>query len=104
MFCKKCGKEISDDSKFCEGCGENLEVNSKVVNINETNPPKKEAINTEDNSDFIRCRSCGKRVAKSIKTCPHCGIYAPNQNFYILFVVYIIIVVSIVMYLLGFFR
>lgn len=21
MFCEKCGKEISDDSKFCPGCG-----------------------------------------------------------------------------------
>lgn len=24
MYCKNCGKEIPDDSRFCGGCGTNL--------------------------------------------------------------------------------
>ncbi len=40
MYCSKCGKEIDDDSKFCEHCGNNvteikakhnLTINSKVI-------------------------------------------------------------------------
>ncbi len=26
MFCPKCGKQIDDDSVFCEYCGENVEI------------------------------------------------------------------------------
>ena len=28
MYCKHCGKEISDDAKFCDGCGKSLTVAS----------------------------------------------------------------------------
>ena len=32
MFCKKCGKEIADDTKFCPSCGTQLDVveNSEI--------------------------------------------------------------------------
>jgi len=30
MYCSKCGKEITDDSKFCEYCGNDI----TEVNIN----------------------------------------------------------------------
>jgi hypothetical protein len=30
MFCPKCGKEITDNSSFCNSCGQNLDGNSKV--------------------------------------------------------------------------
>jgi hypothetical protein len=35
MFCKNCQKEISDDSKFCEFCGENVRqcANSQDVEL-----------------------------------------------------------------------
>ncbi len=29
VFCRKCGKEISQDAKFCEYCGENLDIITK---------------------------------------------------------------------------
>ena len=25
MFCEKCGKQIADDSAFCDGCGAKVE-------------------------------------------------------------------------------
>ena len=34
MICNKCGKEITDDSKFCEYCGSGVEpVNIKVWSL-----------------------------------------------------------------------
>ena len=34
MFCNKCGREISENAKFCEGCGEKTEMNIQ----NQTQP------------------------------------------------------------------
>lgn len=34
MYCKECGKEIADNSKFCQFCGKKLE-NVKSLNLNE---------------------------------------------------------------------
>lgn len=31
MFCKNCGHEISDDSKFCSNCGTKVEVDKDIV-------------------------------------------------------------------------
>lgn len=31
MFCKECGKEITDDSKFCSNCGANYEQESVLI-------------------------------------------------------------------------
>ena len=28
MYCKKCGREVEDDAKFCPFCGENLQENT----------------------------------------------------------------------------
>ncbi|HKL72865.1 MAG TPA: zinc ribbon domain-containing protein [Candidatus Onthovivens sp.] len=45
MYCKKCGAEISEDTKFCPGCGTNLKAApEKVVE------PKK---NNEENENDI---------------------------------------------------
>lgn len=32
MFCKNCGKEVPDNAKFCPGCGEDLSLESRIVN------------------------------------------------------------------------
>ena len=31
MFCKKCGKEISEDAKFCHYCGERIDIKNKYI-------------------------------------------------------------------------
>ena len=33
MFCKECGKSISDDSKFCSYCGSRVEAPNKLETI-----------------------------------------------------------------------
>lgn len=35
MFCKKCGKEVEDDSIFCKYCGEDLSSSKNYYKINE---------------------------------------------------------------------
>ncbi len=37
MFCKKCGKEVADGTKFCPNCGENLENTTVVFQNNSEN-------------------------------------------------------------------
>lgn len=32
MFCHKCGKEITDDDKFCDNCGATVSVNNEKKN------------------------------------------------------------------------
>lgn len=46
MFCKHCGKQISDDARFCDGCGERV-FDTTVVNdyiVPEKKPAKKKKI------------------------------------------------------------
>lgn len=37
MYCKNCGKEVSDDAKYCPSCGTPLNVET---NSNDLNPSK----------------------------------------------------------------
>lgn len=39
MFCSKCGKEISDNSKFCQFCGTNFNTENSIEHTN--NMPNK---------------------------------------------------------------
>ena len=48
MYCKSCGKEISEDSKFCPGCG--ASQNGTVIN---SVKPRKE--NESDKSRLVAC-------------------------------------------------
>lgn len=36
MFCRNCGTEISDESKFCSKCGANQEIKVQEVRVQET--------------------------------------------------------------------
>lgn len=56
MFCKNCGHEISDDSKFCSNCGTKVEVDEDIVvpvtvvdkteEVNESVNEKEESLDT----------------------------------------------------------
>ena len=44
MFCKKCGKQIADDSKFCPECGASFESNNAASPANGAVPPANGAV------------------------------------------------------------
>ena len=49
MYCKNCGTEVNDDSKFCKKCGKALKVSSsqfKEVHNSQIEPPKPETATT----------------------------------------------------------
>lgn len=51
MYCKKCGKEIEKDSKFCSSCGTKVENQVRKV----------------------YCSHCGEKIEYNLNTCPFCG-------------------------------
>lgn len=51
MYCKKCGKEIESDSRFCSSCSAKVEVEVKKV----------------------YCTHCGEKIDYNLSTCPFCG-------------------------------
>lgn len=60
MYCKFCGKQVSDDAKFCDGCGKKLTEDTAPV----TAPEKKEV---------HRCPNCGETVNQYAQACKYCG-------------------------------
>lgn len=77
MFCRKCGKQIPDDSEFCYKCG------APVIRASErTETSRKEPVNLEkeklkpavDNADKRVCPNCGKEIPSPMwRICPHCA-------------------------------
>lgn len=65
MFCKNCGKEISNDAVICPECGVAIENQTK-------------------SEDTIFCSNCGQKINKKALICPHCGVgtenYRADQN------------------------
>lgn len=77
MICLNCGREILDNSKFCEFCGNKVE--KKKIGIFICNCCGKEI---NESSNF--CEFCGKRVEKNIVNnifCTKCGSKLDGGNF-----------------------
>ncbi len=55
MFCKNCGKEISEGTKFCPSCGASQE-------------------NTVSAPATRKCKGCGEEIASDLIFCPKCGV------------------------------
>lgn len=67
MFCKNCGHEISDDSKFCSNCGTKVEVDEDIVvpvavvdkieeevNESEVETNKEESVNENESTASVK--------------------------------------------------
>lgn len=61
IYCKKCGSELKQKSKFCYMCGASFETN-----IND-------GIDDKSSLKFINCVSCGKKIKEDTKYCYFCG-------------------------------
>jgi len=55
MNCKKCRKEIDEDSKFCKYCG---------IKLTE---------NTNNKNQLDNCHECGYVIIGNSKFCSECG-------------------------------
>lgn len=91
MFCRKCGKQIPDDSEFCFKCGARVEVTpersatdavktffAEKYKETETKPAvsleKEKPKPLTKKTDRRICPSCGKEIPSPMwKLCPHCN-------------------------------
>lgn len=70
MYCQKCGKQISDDSKFCSYCGEknNFYEEKQTVAFRAT---------------ITLCPKCTKELPEGSSFCAYCGeknVIEKNEN------------------------
>ena len=59
MFCRNCGKQLSETDEKCPECGTVIE--------------KKQETNAKP-ENMIYCTNCGKLISKEAVICPYCGV------------------------------
>lgn len=64
MYCSKCGRKLSDDAKFCDACGAQVDEVSHSENI------KKDSYK---DGDVFKCPYCGEILPFDAIKCPTCG-------------------------------
>ncbi len=60
MYCKNCGKQIDENSKFCQFCG------CPIFDINRSR-------NTYYEGEIYKCPNCGEPLNSFTAFCPACG-------------------------------
>lgn len=66
VFCKKCGKENKDFSKFCTGCGNDMSTSTQI--------PQQNNLSSKEMADNqVLCTQCGNQNKESAKFCIKCG-------------------------------
>lgn len=78
MYCNKCNKEISDDSKFCNHCGcpiqkqdTNALLYTKIATENKTFQSSNSNVGTKKVST-LRCEKCQSIYPSDMSVCPSC--------------------------------
>ena len=69
MFCKKCGKEIGYDDKYCPNCGSPVGNELSVQN---------DSFNSERRNDYICCPKCGSTNIHFVTRDTSTGFNAEN--------------------------
>ncbi|MFH1732752.1 MAG: hypothetical protein ABIF82_14025 [Planctomycetota bacterium] len=91
--CPNCGKTLRLPKRLagkqakCHACGEVVDLASVTAEREPPAAPKSGHArprtlrkNTRRSSGLGRCKTCRKPVAKSAKTCPHCGAKGPIEE------------------------
>lgn len=87
MFCHKCGKELANDSLFCQRCGTPVITQAHAEPVPEATPtppvtpaavsvpaaPEPSSSNGHSVKKERRCRYCGNILESEKKTCSFCG-------------------------------
>lgn len=68
MYCRKCGKQIPDNSRFCSFCGEDLSVEAKPK-LEEHGQKRKVVFDGE----IHKCPNCGEILDAFVTKCQTCG-------------------------------
>lgn len=76
MFCSNCGKEIDENSKFCNTCGTPTSKEEKTVEKNEKQTERK---NVYD-GNVHKCPNCGEQINAFDLKCPSCGFEIRDRN------------------------
>ena len=75
MFCPVCGKQISDDSKYCPNCGTLLEFDEDEE---EREFRRRKAEFENQGKNKIRCKRCHQWIVPEGQYCPNCGFLMKN--------------------------
>lgn len=77
MFCRKCGRQIPDDSDFCPKCGTQncVEIDADRVNLKKTESHSNSSLATR--TVEMVCRNCGNKLSTAWEKCPWCDLTNP---------------------------
>lgn len=86
MFCKKCGKKLSDNTVICPVCGEPTGMQPtpfpqpKPTGMMPPYTPPQPPIHPDPAPQVSYCPKCGNAVAPNAEFCLHCGCVLNNIN------------------------
>ena len=69
-YCEECGHGLFKDSRFCPGCGKDL--NATEAHPVEANPEESVTV-SEEKSEVLKCANCGMELSEENKFCSNCG-------------------------------
>ena len=69
-YCVECGQGLFKDSKFCPGCGRDLNAPDEEP---AAELDSEENVMVEEEEDELKCRSCGTQLTEENIFCPECG-------------------------------
>ena len=101
-ICPNCGKTILTEAKKCKYCREWVEhpaenFETENLDLKDSSDENKRAdihkTTSASTSTLRKCRSCGKQVDISAKSCPHCGCSNPGLSNNVMSIITIIAII-----------